>query len=55
MERSGGSEDGVLTFTFDEMCFLAEDPGFREVYPQSAEKFRNMLAQFAAESGDDSS
>ena len=55
MERSGGSEDGVLTFTFDEMRFLAEDPGFREVYPQSAEKFRNMLAQFAAEYGDDSS
>ena len=55
MERSDASEDGVLTFTFDEMCFLAEDPGFREVYPQSAEKFRNMLAQYAAESGEDSS
>ena len=55
MERSDGSEDGTLIFTFDEMCFLAEDPGFREVYPQSAEKFRNMLAQFAVESGEDSS
>ena len=55
MERSDGSEDGALIFTFDEMCFLAEDPGFREFYPQSAEKFRNMLAHFAAESGEDSS
>ena len=43
--RSGPSENGELNFTFDEICFLAEDPEFNNTYPQSASQLRTILNQ----------
>ena len=41
--RSGPSETGKLTFTFDEIVYLAADPDFSQVYPESAEEMRRIL------------
>ena len=41
--RSGPSETGSLTFTFDEIVYLAFDPDFRQIYPESAAEMRRML------------
>ena len=41
--RSGPSETGELTFTFDEIAYLAFDPDFGQVYPESAAEMRRLL------------
>ncbi|MBQ6505291.1 MAG: hypothetical protein IJI57_15390 [Flexilinea sp.] len=44
MERSRESDDGSLTFTFDEMEFLAADPLFARFEPVMAADIRRILA-----------
>ena len=41
--RSGPSENGELTFTFDELCYLAADSDFNRVYPDQAAQMRSIL------------
>ena len=41
--RSGTSESGELTLTFDEIAYFAFDPDFGQVYPGSAAEMRKML------------
>ena len=43
--RSGPSETCELTFTFDELCYLAADPDFAQVYPEQAAQMRSILQQ----------
>ena len=43
MERSRGSDDGSLTFTIDEMEFLAADPLFARLDPRLAADLREIL------------
>ncbi|MBQ6505308.1 MAG: hypothetical protein IJI57_15490 [Flexilinea sp.] len=45
MERSKDSEDGSLTFTFEEMEFLAKDPLFAHFDPALAADIRKVLAE----------
>ena len=45
MERSRESDDGSLTFTFDEMEFLAADPLFARFEPVIAADIRKVLAE----------
>lgn len=41
--RGGSDEDGKLTFTFDEICYLAADPDFNRFYPEQAAQMRGLL------------
>ena len=45
MERSRGSDDNSLTFTFDEMEFLAADPLFARLDPRLAADLRKILKE----------
>ena len=45
MKRSKDSEDGSLTFTFEEMEFLAKDPLFAHFDPALAADIRKVLAE----------
>ncbi|MBQ6504177.1 MAG: hypothetical protein IJI57_09725, partial [Flexilinea sp.] len=45
MERSKDSDDGSLTFTFEEMEFLAKDPVFAHFEPAMAADIRKVLAE----------
>ena len=45
--RSGPSEDGNVTFTFDEICYLTADPDFCSIYPKQAEQMRLILKGIA--------
>ena len=40
--RSGHSEDGKLTFTYEEICYLASDPDFNRIYPDQAAQMRSI-------------
>ena len=40
--RSGPSEDGKLTFTYEEICYLASDPDFNRIYPDQAAQMRSI-------------
>ncbi len=40
--RSGPSEDGKLTFTYEEICYLASDPDFNRIYPDQAVQIRSI-------------
>ncbi len=44
--RSADNEDGKVTFTTDEIVYLAHDPAFAEIYPDQAADMRRILAQF---------
>jgi len=41
--RSGPSENGEVTFTFDEIHYLACDPDFNRIYPDQVAKMRSIL------------
>ena len=41
--RSGPSEEGSLTFSFDEIRYLANDPDFARIYPDAASDMRRIL------------
>ena len=41
--RSEPNEEGRLTFTFDEIRYLASDPDFARIYPDAAADMRCML------------
>jgi len=41
--RSGPSENGEVTFTFDELCYLACDPDFNRIYPDQGAQMRSIL------------
>ncbi len=43
--RSADNEDGRVIFTSDEICYLAHDPAFAEIYPDQAADMRRILAQ----------
>ena len=45
MERSKDADDGALTFTFEEMEFLAKDPLFAHFEPAMAADIRKVLAK----------
>ncbi|MBQ6502856.1 MAG: hypothetical protein IJI57_02970, partial [Flexilinea sp.] len=45
MERSKDADDGALTFTFEEMEFLAKDPLFDHFEPAMAADIRKVLAE----------
>ena len=45
MERSRESDDGSLTFTIDEMEFLAADPLFARLDPRLAADLRKILEE----------
>ena len=45
MERSKDADDGALTFTFEEMEFLAKDPVFAHFEPAMAADIRKVLAE----------
>ena len=45
MERSKNSDDGSLTFTFEEMEYLAKDPLFAHFEPAMAADIRKVLAE----------
>ena len=43
-----GSDSLITTFsniTFDELCYLAADPDFAQVYPEQAAQMRQILQQ----------
>ena len=42
-DRSGPSENGEVTFTFDEITYLAADPDFNRIYPDQAAQMRSIL------------
>ncbi|MBR6089880.1 MAG: hypothetical protein IKP86_08100 [Anaerolineaceae bacterium] len=46
MERSKDNEDGALSFTTEEMRFLAKDPLFAEMMPELASDIRNALIKY---------
>lgn len=41
--RSGPSENGEVTFTFDELHYLACDPDFNRIYPDQGAQMRSIL------------
>ena len=41
--RSGESDEGKLTFTCEENCYLANDPDFNRIYPDQAIQMRSIL------------
>ena len=41
--RSEPSDNGELTFGFDELCYLAADPEFNRIYPDQASQMRSIL------------
>lgn len=41
--RSGPSENGEVSFTFDEISYLAADPDFNRIYPDQAVQMRTIL------------
>ena len=43
--RSADNEDDKIIFTTDEICYLAHDPAFAEIYPDQAADMRRILAQ----------
>ncbi len=45
--RSADNEDGKVIFTTDEICYLAHDPDFGEIYPDQAADMRRILTQFS--------
>ena len=43
--RSEPNEEGRLTFTFDEIRYLASDPDFARIYPDAAADMRKIQLQ----------
>ena len=43
--RSEPNEEGRLTFTFDEIRYLASDPDFARIYPDAAADMRKIQMQ----------
>ena len=43
LARSGPTENEELTFTFDEICYLAADRDFNRIYPEQAAQMRMII------------
>ena len=44
-DRSSPNEKGAITFTEDEIIYLARDPDFEVFYPDQAAQMRKILAE----------
>ena len=44
-DRSSPNEEGAITFTRDEIIYLARDPDFEVFYPDQAAQMRKILAE----------
>ena len=49
--RSADNEDGKIIFSADEICYLAHDPAFAEIYPDQVADMRRILAQINEDAG----
>ena len=43
LARSGPTDNEELTFTFDEICYLAADRDFNRIYPEQAAQMRMII------------